>query len=328
MIAFRLPLAALRRSAPVLAIMAAVLLPAFPVAAAPSVVVSIPPIHSLAAGVMAGIGNPVLLVPGGRSPHDYAMRPSEARALESADIVAWIGPGLESFLEKPLATLAAGKRIVRLERAAGLERLRVREGGVWTADHDAHDHGKKDDHAHGHDHGRMPYDSHIWLSPANARAIVAALTEALTAHDPANGARYRANAAALVQRIGALDVELSQALTPVKGVRYLVFHDAYQYFERHFGLSPAGSITAGPERSPSARRLSEMRRAIQRRGARCVFREPQFAPKLVETITAGTMAKSGVLDPLGAGLPPGPELWFTLMRDLGRSLTSCLSGQA
>jgi zinc transport system substrate-binding protein len=176
--------------------------------------------------------------------------------------------------------------------------------------------------AAGHDEDEA--DVHIWLDPANGRRIVAHMTDVLSEVDAANAARYRANGEKVVARLDALDAELAAAARPLAGKPYIVFHDAYQYFEDRYGLTPAGSITLSPERQPGAKRIAQVRDKVKELGATCVFAEPQFEPKLVNTVIQGTPAKSGVLDPLGADLAPGPDLYFQLMRNLARALGECL----
>ncbi|HYH39675.1 MAG TPA: zinc ABC transporter substrate-binding protein [Azospirillum sp.] len=288
----------------------------------PKVVVSIKPIHALVAAVMQGVGEPTVLVRGGASPHDYALKPSDAKALKEADIVFWVGESLESFLERPIANLPKKTQVVELMLGAGLQVLEPREGGAW----EAHAHGKAHDHGKhaGEHHGAM--NPHLWLDPMNAKEIGAIAAVALAARDTANADKYKANAAALGQRLDALDAELKAALAPVADKRFVVFHDAYQYFEKRYGLNAAGSIMVNPDRPPSAKRLSVIRDRVKTLGATCVFAEPEFEPKLVRTVTEGTSARTGVLDPEGAGLPEGPELYVTLMRNLAKGLTECLGG--
>ncbi|WP_448205238.1 zinc ABC transporter substrate-binding protein [Azospirillum sp. sgz302134] len=288
----------------------------------PKVVASIKPVHSLVASVMQGVGEPALIVRGAASPHSYALKPSDAKALADADLVFWIGPELEGFLAKPLEATAAKASTVELLTAPGVTLLNAREGGAW----DAHDHGHGHDHTSArHERGHEEANTHIWLDPANARAMVAAVADALAGKDPANAATYKANAERTAQRIDALDAELKAALAPVAGKPFVVFHDAYQYFEAHYGLNGVGAITVSPERRPSAKRLSDIRAKIASLGAACVFAEPQFEPALVDTIVDGTKAKKGVLDPEGADLPDGPDLYPTLMRNIAASLKGCLS---
>lgn len=336
-----------------------------PASALDGVVASIKPIHSLVAGVMGDTGAPHLLVRGAGSPHTYALRPSDAAALESSSVVFWVGPEMETFLESAIDTLGSGARVVELGEAHDLIKLRFREGGAFEAhdqrdddhhhDHEAghddhaHDH---DDHAHekaGHDHdheekeaahdhddhhhddeahadhGHGEFDMHVWLDPQNAAALVHEIAEALSEVDPENAAAYEANAAALRDRIGELTTELTAELEPVKDKPFVVFHDAYRYFETRFGLKAAGSITVNPDVMPGAERMREIQTRVHELGATCVFSEPQFEPKLVTVATEGTGAGSGVLDPLGAALDDGPELYFELLRGMASSLKDCLS---
>lgn len=289
-----------------------------PSLATPKVVASIPPLHSLVSGVMDGVGEPQLLIGGGASPHAYALKPSDARALSDADLIVWVGEGLEAVLERPLQSLAGKARVLELSTLEGMQLLPTREGGAWEG-HAAEEAG----HAHGHEHGEM--DTHLWLSPHNARRIVAALAETLARLDPMHAAQYQANAGEVERRITALEQRLAQQLTAVRERRYIVFHDAYHYFEAAFGLHPAGAIAVSPDRRPGARRIAEIRRAIRDSGAACVFSEPQFRSDIVEVVLEDSGARHGVLDPLGATLPPGKEQWFDLMQGLADSLTGCLA---
>jgi zinc transport system substrate-binding protein len=281
-------------------------------------------VQSLVAAVMDGVGAPQLLVPGAASPHTYSLRPSDARLLRGAGLVFWIGPIYESFLTKPLASLAGEARIVRLADAQGVTVLRQREGGVWGAGDEHHRHG--DSAASGRPSDDPEGDGHVWLDPRNARAMVAAIVEALAAADPAAAARYRENGAAELRRIEALEGELAQRLAPVRGRPFVVFHDAYQYFEARFGLAAAGSIALHPEQRPGGRRVRELQARLRELGGACVFSEPQFEPALVRTLVADSGAKAGVLDPLGADVPDGPEAYFTVLRRLADSLVACLGG--
>ncbi|TRB00011.1 zinc ABC transporter substrate-binding protein ZnuA [Agrobacterium tumefaciens] len=303
--------------------------------AAPDVVVSIKPVHSLVAAIMRGVGEPQLIVEGAASPHTYNLRPSNARKLENADVVFWVGPGLEAFLEKPLEALASKATVVELEDAKGLEKLPFREGGPF----EAHDHGEEghEDHADGeaahdhghdhgdHDHGHGAYDTHLWLDPANAKAMAQTIETALIAADAGNAATYQANTKKLIDDLDALDTELAETVKPIKDKPFIVFHDAYQYFEHRYGVKTAGSITVSPETLPGADRVKQMQEKVRQLGATCVFAEPQFEPKLISVITEGTAARSATLDPEAATLEPGPDLYFKLMRGIAGSLKDCLA---
>ncbi|WP_006786858.1 zinc ABC transporter substrate-binding protein ZnuA [Thiorhodospira sibirica] len=297
--------------------------------AAPNVVVSINPIHALVSGVMEGVAEPLRLVPPGTSPHDYAMRPSEMRALQDADLVIWVGPELERFLQRPLHNLPAQVQRLTLLKDAELRLLPMREGGIW----DAHEHGHDHDHNHRHDHHHHGHhhhdddhlDTHIWLSPYNAQRIVEAVSTQLIALDPHHADQYRQNRDALLSGLQALDTRLQQRLATVKERPFIVFHDAYQYFEQHYGLTPAGSITVDPSQPPGARRLREIRTRIQQADAICVFSEPQFRPALVRTLIEGTSARTGVLDPLGIDLAQGAQGYMQLLEQLADAVYRCLS---
>jgi len=314
----------------------AIILLAVPVqlmaAAEPRVVVSLKPIHSLIAGVMEGVATPELLLTGGESPHSYSLRPSQARMLARADVVFLVGPALEGFLVKPLQSLRRETRVVTLMESPGMFLLPARSGGVWE-EHEDHGHshdrhgtdGKKSPEAklkRNHDHQAM--DPHLWLDPQNGQEIVRLAATELARQFPAHQAKFVANAEALVARLAALDEELRQQLSGLRGRPYVVFHDAYQYLEAHYGLSAAGAITLNPEVAPGAQRLRAIRQIIRERQAVCVFAEPQFEPRLVATTLEGSNARQGVLDPLGAELPVGPESYFQLMRQLAKSLQACL----
>jgi len=298
--------------------------------AAPAVVASIKPVHSLVAAVMQGVGTPILLVEGAGSPHTYSLKPSQAKALAEAEVVFWVGEGLEHFLERPLESLAADAKSVPLMEARGMILLPNREGGTFEpeADEDEHAHAEgegHDDHDHEQDHDHGDFDPHVWLDPDNATAMVAAIADTLAAVDPQNAERYRANADAETRRLAALTDELTATLAPVRARPFIVFHDAWHYFETRFGLTAAGSITVNPETPPGARRVAEIRDKVRELDATCVFAEPQFEPALVSVVIEGTGARAAVLDPLGADLPDGPDLYFTLLRRDARSLRDCLT---
>lgn len=281
--------------------------------AAPPVLATIKPIHSLVAAVMKGAGSPELLIAGAQSEHDYALKPSDASKIRRARIVFEVGPDLETYLTRPLASLGSPQRLVVLERAPGVQLLPARHGGLWED---------------GSDSGEGQNDPHVWLDPENAVAMTRQIAAAMTAADPANAALYASNRDREVSDLIALEAALKRQLAPLGGVKYLVFHDAYRYFEHRFGLTPAGTVTVAPDRPVGARRIEMLRGAILEGEISCVFREPQFSPHLIDTLIEGTRARAGVLDPLGAGLAPGPGLYPSLLRALGGSLLSCLGSSS
>lgn len=280
---------------------------------APSVVVSIAPLHSLVAGVMGDVGTPQLIVRGRASPHGYQMRPSQAAALNRADLVVWVGGALEGFLKRPLARLDATTRVIEAMAIDDMLLLDARAAGVW-----------RDDDGHGHDDG--PDDPHVWLSPANAAHMARHVAQQLAALDPANGATYAANAETLTARLAALDRDLAAKLATVADRPFILLHDSTRYFVHHYGLNAVGAITVSPEHPPSARRLRRLRAAIGRLGVRCVFSEAQFESAMVRTVIEGTGARASVIDPLAGTFAPGPDAYFQMMEWVAEVMASCLSG--
>ena len=292
-------------------------------AAEPKVLVTVKPIHALVAAVMEGGSAPDLLLDGAASPHAYAMKPSDSRRLGAADVVVRVSDGLETFLGKALAGLPKRALVVTLEKVPGLTLYPLRTG----ADFDPHEHRpSKSGHAHGDKgHAKNATDAHLWLDPVNARVIALHMAEVLAGVAPEHADRFRRNAAALAARLDDLDKRLAAELQPMVGRPYLVFHDAYQYFERRYGLTSAGSVTVSPEVPASAQRLSKIRALLAAKGAVCVFAEPQFPPRTIDTIVEGTKVRRATLDPLGAGLEAGPGLYMQILEGLARDLKGCLS---
>jgi len=299
-------------------------MPAF--AEPPKVLTSIKPLQALAASVMDGIGTPELLLRATASAHNYALRPSDAQAIQKANLIFWIGPDYEAFMAKAIRALPKRANVVEISKAPGVTLLTTRAGGLW----EAHDHGHGHNHSHGHGHSHAhrhdaeERDMHLWLDPANAKAILAAMSQALGRADVANAPRYAANAASAATAIDALDADLAAQLAPLKDKPFIVFHDAYQYFEKRYGLTAVGSITVTPDRVPGPRRLSELRKKIVDEGALCVFSEPQFTSGLVSTVLSGTKARGGELDPLGVAAPDGAAGYAGLMRNIADNLKACL----
>jgi len=292
-------------------------------ATSPTVVTSIKPVHSLVAGVMNGIGKPGLIVDGNASPHSYSLKPSQAEMLEKAAIVFWIGPTLETFLEKPIETIAEKATNIPLIDAPGIRLLAWRQGDGF-GEHDDHaDHEDHNDHGE-HNHGEGGMDPHIWLDPENAKAMVDAIAASLSVADAANGAKYTSNAEALKNRLDTLTVDVRTRLDPVKGKSFVVFHDGYHYFENRFGIEAAGAITLNPEVPAGAERIRDIRQRISDLSAGCVFTEPQFDPKLAALVAEGHDIRIGTLDPIGSALEPGPDLYFSLIGQMADQMANCL----
>ena len=306
----------------------------------PQVAVDIAPVHSLVARVMDGIGKPDLIIQSGASPHEYSLRPSEASALQAADLVFWIGPDLTPWLTDTIGTLASDAVVTELMEADGTIELEFREGALFEAhdhddhgdddDHDDHgddDHGDDDDHDEaesgheGHDHGA--HDPHAWLSPKNAMNWLNVIAGRLSAVDPDNAGAYFANAAAGRTEIETLIGEVTATLDPVRGGQFIVFHDAYQYFEMDFDFPASGAISVSDASDPSPARIAKIQARIAEQGIDCVLAEPQFNPGLVATVLDGTDAQTGILDPLGSDLEPGPAFYPQLIRNLSTALAGC-----
>jgi zinc transport system substrate-binding protein len=313
---------------------------------------------------MDGVGMPDLIVQPGGSPHEYSLRPSEAEALQEAGLVFWIGPDLTPWLGDAIETLAADASVTELLEADGTIELEIRESALFEAhehgddddeghedaEHEDDDHADDDhadgahadgehegeeheDHAHeehaeeegGHEgHGHGAHDPHAWLSPQNAATWLNVIAGQLSAADPENAGAYFANAAAGRAELDTLAADINTMLEPVRSGQFVVFHDAYQYFESAFDLPASGAISISDASDPSPARIAEIRVRIADDGIDCVLTEPQFNPGLVATVMDGTTATTGVLDPLGSDLEPGPALYPQLMRNLASTLVDCL----
>jgi zinc transport system substrate-binding protein len=261
--------------------------------------------------------------------------------LQEADIVFWIGEDLESFLETPLESIAANSRHITLMDSNEIELLKFREKNIFGGhdDHDDHadehdehgdehdehadehdEHGDEhDDHHDGHAHGE--HDIHFWLDPEIAKTIVKIVTRELSEIDPANASTYKSNSTKAMNEIDQLIRDTKSKIN--SNASYVVFHDAYQYFEKRFGVEVVGALTVNPEVLPGARQLSEIREVIEHENINCLFSEPQFNPSIAETIAQDTGIKAAVLDPLGAELNPGKDLYFDLIGNIASSFESC-----
>jgi len=277
---------------------------------------SIKPLQLIAAAVQEGTGSPEVLLPPGASPHHFALRPSDVRRVEGADLLYWVGPDLEGFLPRVLA--GRDKPSVAVQELPGmtLRHFGQAESGE-DEHHDAHGH---DDHDHDHRPGSL--DAHLWLLPANARVIAAKMAADLSAADPANAALYQANLQAFEQRLDALDGRLKTRLAPLAGKPFFVFHQAFDYFESAYGLQHVGVFTAASEVQPGARHVAAMRERLKATGAACVFSEPPLRPRLAETLAAGLPVRLAELDALGVEA----RSYEQLLEALAGQLAGCLEG--
>jgi len=309
------------------------------------VVASIKPIHSLVSYVMDGVGKPDVIVDGYNSPHGFSLKPSHAKMIENADLIIWVGEDLEAFLEKPLNTIAKKAVNVEIMDLSGIKKLKFREKNIFEG-HDDHGHGHKekkhDDHGHGHkekkhdDHGHKKakhdehgheghahgeHDPHVWLDPMNAKVIVKEIENQLVKLDPDNSSKYKANSKKAQSELDNLTKNIKKDL---KGnLRFVVFHDAYQYFENRFGIKVLGALTVNPDVLPGAEQLSEIREVIEHEKVNCLFSEPQFNPAIIKSIAKDTKIKTGVLDPLGATLDKGKGMYPELLQSMYASFKGC-----
>ena len=307
---------------------AALFLVLTPLKAEISVVTSIKPLHSLTSYIMEGVGEPELIIDGVASPHNFQIKPSHAKMLQNADLVIWIGEDLESFLPTALKSIPKDAVVFELLDQSGLKKLKFREKNIFEG-HDDHGHDehakKEDDHDdHGHDdhgHGHGSFDPHIWLDPANAKVIVKKITNQLSKIDKDNASTYKANSKKVIKDLDGLIKEVKNEIN--KDASFVVFHDAYQYFEKRFGLSVRGALTVNPDVMPGAEQLSEIREVIEHEKAKCIFSEPQFNPNIINSIASDTGVKTGILDPLGANINKGKGMYFQLIKDMSNSLKDC-----
>ena len=309
------------------------------------VVTSIKPIHSLASYLMDGVGKPDLIVDGYSSPHNFALKPSHAKMLQDADLIFWVGEDLENFLEKPLNSIAKKAEKIELIEIKGLKKLKFRERNVFDEhdhghkedehddhakkedDHDDHDHDKEDhkedehdDHGHeGHAHGE--YDPHIWLDPMNAKVILNEMAEHLIENDQKNASKYKDNLKKSNKDLDKLIKNVKSELN--KDFKSIVFHDAYQYFEKRFNVNILGAFTVNTDVMPGAEQLAEIREIIEHDKVSCVFSEPQFNPAIINAVAKDMNINTGILDPLGATLNPGKDLYFDLIGNMSKSFKGC-----
>jgi zinc transport system substrate-binding protein len=341
--------------------------------AAPNVVVSIKPLHSLTTGVMKGVGEPELILDGLTSPHDFNLKPSQAKSIQNSDLVIWIGEGLEGFLVKSLENLEGKTDTLEIMDIKSISLLDYREHDDHEghkdhdehaghdhdedkehkheehaedkdhkhdhdehkheehaedkshSDHDDHDHEEhaehKDEHGHAHGDGKDP---HVWLDIDNAKTITMAIATTLSKNDPENAETYTANAKSMIKKLASLDADLEKSLADNLSQKYIVFHDAYQYFEKHFGLKEAISVTLNPEVQPSAARIKELQHEVEENKITCLFSEPQFSPKVLKVVSENTTATIATLDPLGSQIDKGEDQYFQMMSSLANSFDDCV----
>ncbi|MFM5012909.1 zinc ABC transporter substrate-binding protein ZnuA [Aeromonas veronii] len=303
----------------IIAFFTALLAVSLPVRAV-EVLTTIKPLGFIAAAITEGVSEPEVLLPTGASPHDFSLRPSDVRSIREADLVVWVGPELEGFMSKPLAN---HPHVLTLTQVPGMPLFNYAtkdsHDGHQHDDHAAHDHG--DEGHEGHHHEGI--DPHIWLGPMQAKVIAAAIASELGKQDPANKARYEANLAAFTAKVDARDKVIAGQMKAVNQKGYFVFHEAYGYWERHYGMSSKGHFTVSPERRPGAKTLVEIRKALEEKQASCIYAEPQFSPAVIESVARNTGARVLLLDEVGEQVPLGPEGYPQFMDQLANAFAQC-----
>ena len=305
----------------------ATLLGSSAIADVPNVSVDIAPLHSLVASVMNGVGVPSLIIPPGSSPHDHQLRPSEAKAMQDANIVFWMGEELTPWMENAVKTLSSNASVTTFLENDKTSLLEFREGALFEAhdhedeqhddEHDEHDDEEHDEQGHG------SHDPHAWLSPNNAKAWLDVIAAQLSSYDTENAGVYFTNAASAKSEIEMMIAEINLALDPIRGGKFIVFHDAYQYFENDFDFQASGAISIGDASDPSPARIAKIQKRIRDEEINCVLAEPQFKANLVQTVMEGSQANTNVIDPLGVGLKPGILLYNKLIKNMAQSLADC-----
>ncbi len=308
------------------------------------VVTTIKPLHSLISRIMETRGEPQLIIEGTNNPHTFVFKPSHAKMIEEADIVFWIGEDLEAFMEKPLNSLAKDTKKIEFMDSEFIEKIEFREKNIFD-DHDGHedehdghedehegheddddDHGHKDDdhdddHKDAHAHAHGEFDPHIWLDPENAKEMVKIIRDELIKIDPEGQRQYSVNTAGATLELDNLINSVEKELS--KDISYIVFHDAYQYFENRFGVIPAGALTLNPDVLPGAKQIADIQDVINDKGIKCIFSEPQYNPKIIETLGNDMNVSTGIMDPLGAFIDAGPTMYVELINGIANSIKEC-----
>ena len=280
-----------------------------------NVVTTIKPLHSLISNVMKGVGEPSLIIEGTSNPHNFVLKPSHAKLLQDADIIFWIGEDLEAFMEKPLSSLAKDTKKISFMELGSIKKLKFRENNIF--DHDDHDdHEDHDEHNHGE------FDAHLWLDPVNAKKMVLEISHELSELDPTNKNSYKANADKTIEVLDRLIEEVNRSLS--KDISYVVFHDAYQYFEQRFEVTSAGALTLNPDVLPGAKQIVDIQNLIKKKNIKCIFSEPQYNPKIIETLANDTNTSTGIMDPLGAYMDKGPSMYSKLIIGIVDSIKNCI----
>ncbi|WKW44246.1 zinc ABC transporter substrate-binding protein ZnuA [Kosakonia cowanii] len=288
-----------------------------------AVVTSLKPLGFIASAITDGVTTTEVILPDGASEHDYSLRPSDVKRLQNADLLFWVGPEMEAFMVRSAQQVPAQKQVV-MAQLDGVKSQLMKGGDEDEHEgHEGHDHDENSEHHHHHGE----YNMHLWLSPEIARLSAVAIHDKLVEVMPQSRAKLDANLKAFEASLAQADKQVGNELAPLKGKGYFVFHDAYGYFEKQYGLTPLGHFTVNPEIQPGAQRLHEIRTQLVEQKAVCVFAEPQFRPAVVEAVARGTSVRMGTLDPLGIGIKLGKESYPQFLTQLSSQYASCLKGE-
>ncbi|KKI42425.1 zinc ABC transporter substrate-binding protein ZnuA [Hafnia alvei] len=307
-----------------------------------AVLTSIRPLGFIASAIADGVTTTEILLPDGASPHDYALKPSDIKRLREADLVVWVGPEMEAFLTKPVQQLENNKNLM-LTGLPAVHSLLMAGDDDDDHDHKAHaaesnvekseksathnvTNGAETGSEEHHDHDHGQYNLHIWLSPAIAKQIAIAIHDKLLLQSPQNKDKLDVNLRKFEEQLEQTEKNVGMMLRPVQGKGYFVFHDAYGYFEKTFGLTPLGHFTVNPEIQPGAQRLHQIRTQLVEQKAVCVFAEPQFRPAVISAVAQGTKVRQGTLDPLGSAIALGADSYMRFLTQLSQQYSSCLNG--
>lgn len=286
-------------------------------AAPPQLVTDMPVTASLVQQVVGDKGEVQPLLDGGSDPHDFQLRPSQARVLQDAGLLIWMGPEMTVWLNDAAMALGEARQMQLLHHPG----THIRDDSAG----DSHDHGADHDHHHDHDHGAI--DPHAWLDPDNGKLWLGQIAERLSELDPENATTYRANAAVAAADLTALDAEIAEQLAPARERPFVAFHDAYGYFTDHFALPAAVTVAIGDASAPSAARLKLVQDEIRQSGASCAFAEAGHSDRMIETATEGlSLTMAGEISPTGSKLLAGPTLYRDILRQLSGRISACAEG--
>jgi len=292
-----------------------------------AVVTSIRPLGFIVAAIADGVISTEVqvLLPDGASPHNYALCPSDLQRLHDADLIVWVGMEMEAFLGKPLMKLATSKQIAiaPLAKIAGLL-MTSNQHDQSINNHQHRNHQTVNPLIIDQHYNYNNYDMHVWLSPKIARLAAITIHNNLLELMPQKKNKLDANLRQFKYKLAQSEKNIASMLKPLQGKGYFVFHDAYGYFEKQFGLVPLGHFTVNLAISPGARRLYQIKTQLVEREAVCIFTEPQFKPAIINAITRDTNVRIGNLDPLGNGIKLSKDSYMKFLFQLSKQYVSCL----